>query len=578
MYTSSFLEVPSFLIFHIIIQNRTLQDLAKNQRKKAAKKKETIKAGDESSTELESTETREETAASFLEFIEKSRKGEFLPPEVIIRYSAFFKDELTLDNMPRMQLINMCKYMSIPPYGNDNFLRFQLRHKVRILQEDDQRIVWEGIDSLTKMELREACQERGMRSTGLSKEAYKRSLQQWIDLSVSRNVPISLLIMSRTFFLREEMTSRASIDTDGSKSLAGLADAISGLDREVVNEVILETVARDDKKRDPELLKLKLEVLEHQNELIQEETKQRLAEEAKKAELALEKEKQDTRVGDGAVENIGKEETLGKKEKSVLQEKKSVSEDSITISHSDKSADLMEPNNSLSEVKELGNEEMEKKEEDEEEKSLSSEEIDAISQLISPDPVSAERQKLEKIKAAMQEGLTKSKSDEKGESLEVIDAVTIPEKPSSDIGKETENKTFADDQDKQAAEQIAVMDEQAKIEADTSTVLTFEGEKEKKPDVVVEEESDYTDEKLNMAIARLTKKVESMVGNIEIHLSDVESKIGDKLHFLDKDMDGILSREEMALCLQSVLKRPLTFDEAMAIAADMVSCKTHVIL
>merc|ERR1712232_594524 len=64
-------------------------------------------------------------------------------------------------------------------------------------------------------------------------------------------------------------------------------------------------------------------------------------------------------------------------------------------------------------------------------------------------------------------------------------------------------------------------------------------------------------------------KVESMVGKIEIQLSNVEAKIGDKLHYLDKDMDGILSREEMAVCLQSVLKRSLTFDEAMTITADM---------
>ena len=60
-----------------------------------------------------------------------------------------------------------------------------------------------------------------------------------------------------------------------------------------------------------------------------------------------------------------------------------------------------------------------------------------------------------------------------------------------------------------------------------------------------------------------------MVGNIEIQLSDVEAKIGDKLHLLDKDTDGILSREEMAICLQTVLKRKLTFEEAMAIAADI---------
>ena len=86
--------------------------------------------------------------------------------------------------------------------------------------------MWKDIDSLTKMDLREACQEIGMRSTGLSKAAYKRSLQQWIDLSVNRNVPISLLIMSRTFFLKEELTSRRSSDVDVNKSVSGLADVI----------------------------------------------------------------------------------------------------------------------------------------------------------------------------------------------------------------------------------------------------------------------------------------------------------------------------------------------------------------
>ena len=140
-----------------------------------------------------------------LEFLEQARNGEMIPPDAIIKYANYFQDDLTLDNMPRMQLINMCKYMAIPPYGSESFLRFQLRHRIRTLKEDDQRILWEGIDSLTKMELREACQERGMRSTGLSKDAYKRALQQWLDLSVHKDVPISLLVMSRIFFLREEM-------------------------------------------------------------------------------------------------------------------------------------------------------------------------------------------------------------------------------------------------------------------------------------------------------------------------------------------------------------------------------------
>jgi hypothetical protein len=465
--------------------------------------------------------------------------------------------------------------MSIPPYGNDHLLRFQLRHKVRVLQEDDQRILWDGIDSLTKMELREACQERGMRSTGLSKEAYKRSLQQWIDLSVNRNVPISLLIMSRTFFLREEMTSRASLDTDGSKSVAGLADAISGLDKEVVNEVILESVTPDDKKHDPELMKLKLEVLEHQNELIEEEKEQRLAEETKRAEQALEKEEVQ---GDEK-----KAESTGIKEKPVPTVMKGKEVTSIEGLSTDKASSMKPEERKLDEESKISleiKEEPQEKSEEESEKTLSSEEIDAISQLVSPDPVSAERQKLERIKAAMKEKeeeaeVPASQSEEvhgKDLSVEDIPAVTIEE-----IGKDSQVETFADEQDKMAAEQIKKMREKSRIEADSSTVFsTEEGVQKDKDRIVLQEkeetgEKEYTNKKLDVAIERLASKVESMVGNLEIQLSDVEEKIGNKLHFLDKDMDGILSREEMALCLQSVLKRPLTLDEAMAIAADMVS-------
>jgi hypothetical protein len=56
-----------------------------------------------------------------------------------------------------------------------------------------------------------------------------------------------------------------------------------------------------------------------------------------------------------------------------------------------------------------------------------------------------------------------------------------------------------------------------------------------------------------------------MVNKIETQLSDVHIKIGEKLHYLDKDMDGILSREEMAEVLSQVLKN-ISFEEALEIA------------
>ncbi|CAN0324783.1 unnamed protein product, partial [Discosporangium mesarthrocarpum] len=138
------------------------------------------------------------------------------------------QDELTLDNISRASLVNMCRYMGLPPFGSDNFLRFQLRSTLRaIKQQDDQRILWEGVNSLTKQELQEACRERGMRDAGLTKQGYKRQLNQWIDLSTKKSVPISLLIMSRAFTLAAPDPAKA------------LAQSMSAMDEGVVTEVRL---------------------------------------------------------------------------------------------------------------------------------------------------------------------------------------------------------------------------------------------------------------------------------------------------------------------------------------------------
>jgi len=76
--------------------------------------------------------------------------------------ARLFKDELTLANIARPQLVSMCQYMGLTPYGADAFLRFQLRTKLTAIKEDDRRILWEGVDELTMDEIREACQVRAI--------------------------------------------------------------------------------------------------------------------------------------------------------------------------------------------------------------------------------------------------------------------------------------------------------------------------------------------------------------------------------------------------------------------------------
>jgi LETM1-like protein len=490
-------------------------------------------------SEKEETVKQEQSAAAMLDFMTKARSGEILPVDVIIQFASHFHDDLTLDNMPRMQLINMCRYMNIPPYGGDNFLRFQLRHKIRTLVEDDQRILWEGIGSLTKMELREACQERGMRSTGLSKDAYRRALQQWLDLSVNKHVPISLLIMSRSFFLRDEIVSS---DDDGSKAVAGLADAISGLDQNIVNEVVLQVATSQEKKSDPEIRKIKLEVLEAQNERILEEQQQREA--ANKKKEQKEKEK---------LELEGAALSLASQSDAAVVPAEGVVEDAVQKQE-------------------------EKKEDDGD--LLSAQEMDAIAHLINPDPVTKERLELERIKVAMlgddaeeeRHELEKSKASALDEIIQDAPVAMEGEKVYVDEGMATSGydttaggaHTLPPDGGVSSKPTVAgEFDSAASTAAEQAAVVN---------EIVPPKESaDDGDALLDRTYVSLKARVARMVNQIESQLDSVEEKIGDKLHFLDKDGDGILNLEEMADALQRVLKRTLSHEEAMAIAALMVS-------
>ena len=112
-------------------------------------------------------------------------------------------------------------------------------------------------------------------------------------MSVNNNVPISLLIMSRTFFLKEELTSLPNT-ADSSKSISGLQDVISGMDEEVVNEVLLEVATPEESRKNLDVIKIKMEVLESENEKIEEEAEaRREKEKKKKKEKEKEREKKE---------------------------------------------------------------------------------------------------------------------------------------------------------------------------------------------------------------------------------------------------------------------------------------------
>nr|XP_019603669.1 PREDICTED: LETM1 domain-containing protein LETM2, mitochondrial isoform X3 [Rhinolophus sinicus] len=64
-----------------------------------------------------------------------------------------------------------------------------------------QVIAKEGVNALSVSELQAACRARGMRSLGLTEEQLRQQLREWQDLHLKENVPPSLLLLSRTFYL-----------------------------------------------------------------------------------------------------------------------------------------------------------------------------------------------------------------------------------------------------------------------------------------------------------------------------------------------------------------------------------------
>lgn len=145
-----------------------------------------------------------EKKKKFLNFFKKlyspkdGKKNVFTHQE-ILAVAQMFKNDSVLDNLSRPQLVAMSKFMSITPFGNDNVLRYRIRHKLKQIMEDDRVIDYEGIGSLSEHEIYQACVSRGVKAYGVSKEELVDNLKVWLELRLRHKVPSVLLVLSSTF-------------------------------------------------------------------------------------------------------------------------------------------------------------------------------------------------------------------------------------------------------------------------------------------------------------------------------------------------------------------------------------------
>lgn len=201
----------------------------------------------------------------FTEFFRKVRAtGEEPTKSDVIKVCKLFKDDLTLDNLSRPQLVGTCTYMNLSTFGTDAMLRYQVRHRMRQIKRDDKAIAFEGVDSLSVPELQTACAARGLRTQGMSPGRLRDDLQLWLDLRLKYGVPSTLLVLSNAFMYAQGK------ETEFDSQIDALQGVLSSIPEELFHEIELEVHTAEGAATN----KQRLEVLREQQELIKEESEQ----------------------------------------------------------------------------------------------------------------------------------------------------------------------------------------------------------------------------------------------------------------------------------------------------------------
>ena len=240
----------------------------------------------------------------FTEFFRKVRAtGEEPTKADVVKVCKLFKDDLTLDNLSRPQLVGICTYMNLSAFGTDAMLRYQVRHRMRQIKRDDKAIAYEGVESLSVPEVQTACAARGLRTHGMSPGRLRDDLQLWLDLRLKYGVPSTLLVLSNAFMYAQGK------ETEFDSQIDALQAVLSSIPEELFHEIELEVHNAEGAATN----KQRLEVLKEQQELIAEENEQ--------AEMQKEGRGDATTVSDN--EDIDEKDEEGRQEAVLAKESES---------------------------------------------------------------------------------------------------------------------------------------------------------------------------------------------------------------------------------------------------------------
>ncbi|XP_077705332.1 LETM1 domain-containing protein LETM2, mitochondrial isoform X3 [Canis aureus] len=177
--------LPAFLKFFPEMLPSTFESESKKeekQKKKMAAKLELAKFLQETITEMARRNRAKlgDASIQFSSYVKQVQTGHKPSTKEIVRFSKLFEDQLTLEHLDRPQLVALCKLLELQSFGTNNLLRFQLLMKLKSIKADD----------------------------------------EWQDLHLKENVPPSLLLLSRTFYLIDVKPKPIEIPLSGESPIA----------------------------------------------------------------------------------------------------------------------------------------------------------------------------------------------------------------------------------------------------------------------------------------------------------------------------------------------------------------------
>jgi len=340
-----------------------------------------------------------------------------------------------------------------------------------------------------------------------------------LDLSIQKNTPISLLIMSRAFSL--------TVSTfEGSAEK--LSKTISSFDEDVINEVVLS--ASRGKEEDTVDMKLrKLESLEHQEELIDDEREEAKARVDVETSLLAEKEKV---KGSGSSESTTKVQESSQEVSNNLKEKAdkedSRSPQELTLAEMETLADLA-MGSSVAREKDTLNmikskmtlDDKIKSDEIEDEQKMATEEMLAMNESFPENFTSHTSEASDTLPQSPDEVSTRLEHDMA--TMKALEKGTEESKQNTQVSQEQMNK-----------------DDSMNVR-DASYLKSLYSKMVKYSTQYVSAKNGSEDKEVN----NLRNALDKWISKTENRISKTEEALGDKLEGLDKDHDGLLHSDEI---------------------------------